>query len=217
MSQYFVYPYKMSIEVCYNLFYERKQAETFSSLQKLPLLIKSLCFQQPLKHWWNDLITSLAIVRLPSRLLETIPWGLSHSNIRLKSGQEVFLTGKFAFFFQKKLCFQQPLICWRNDPIPSTVIVRLSFGPLKTVPWGLSNSNIREKTAQFFSSLEGFPFFFKKLCFQQHLRSWRNDLISFTVFVKKPCAPSLVVPGGLVHSIIRWKTAQKIFVIVKNL
>ena len=91
----------MCTEVCYTLFYERKQAETFSSLQKLPLLIKSLCFQQPLKHWRNDIIPSLAIVRLPSSLLETIPWGLSHSIIGGRIGQNLLFTGKFAFFLKK--------------------------------------------------------------------------------------------------------------------
>ena len=75
------------------------------------LYLKSLCFQQPLKHWRNDIIPSLTIVRLPSSLLETIPWGLSHSIIGGRIGQNLLFTGKFAFFSKKIVIstFQQPL------------------------------------------------------------------------------------------------------------
>ena len=67
----------------------------------------------------------------------------------MKNWPTTFLTGKFAFFFIK-LCFQQPLKSWRNDLITSTVFVRIVFGPLKPIPWGLSNSKIWEKKPKFF-------------------------------------------------------------------
>ena len=80
--------------------------------------------------------------------------------------QLMFFSGKIAFCL-KKLCFQQILSCYRKDPITSTVIFRITFGPLKIVRWGLLYSIIREKIGQnlfFYGKIT----FFKSLRFQQH-------------------------------------------------
>ena len=79
-----------------------------------------------------------------------------------KNWPKNFSQWKICLFF-KKLCFQQHIKSWRNDLIASTVIVRLVFWPLKTVPWGLSNSNIRERSQSFF--LTGNIAFFSKFVF----------------------------------------------------
>ena len=74
-------------------------------------------------------------------------------------------------FFSKNLCFQQPLRCYRNDLIYYTVIVRVPFGPLQCVAWGLSHSILRENIGHstFFTRI--IAFLFENLCFQQPLRS----------------------------------------------
>ena len=94
--------------------------------------------------------------------------------MREKIGQNLFSTGKFGFFF-KKLCFQQFLRCYRINTVTSTVNVRIPCGPSNTVPWGLSQSTMREKTSQKLFFTGKFAFFFKNLCFQQPLRCCRND------------------------------------------
>ena len=67
-----------------------------------------------------------------------------------KNGPKFNIHWKYCHFFSKKLCFQQPLSCYRNGLITSTVFVRLPCGPLKTAPWGLSHSIIWEKTPKSF-------------------------------------------------------------------
>ena len=104
------------------------------------------------------LITSAVIVRLPPGPLKSVPWGLSYS-IKREKGQNLFFTGKIAFF-SKQCVFEQPLRCYRIDPITSTVIVGLPFGPLPIVFWGFSHSILREKAGQTF--ITGQKVFFEK-------------------------------------------------------
>ena len=155
----------------------------FCSLHLLPLIIKSLCFQQPPKPWRNDLITSLVIVRLPSSLIETIPWGLSHSIIGGRIGQKLLFSGNLPFF--RKLCFQQPPRSYRIDFITTTVLVKKPWGPLQTILWGLWHSIIREKGGRKLFLTGNVALFFQKICFQQPLKPWRNDRKTSTVKVKK--------------------------------
>ena len=64
-------------------------------------LFFNLCFQQPLRCYRNDLATSTVIVRIPCWASKTVPWALSHSIMGEKIGQNLFFTGKFAFFSKK--------------------------------------------------------------------------------------------------------------------
>ena len=54
------------------------------------------------------------------------------------------------------------------------------------------------------------PFFFKNLCFQQPLRTWRNSIVSSAVIVKPACESSQFVSRGLSHLMVRWKNGQKL-------
>ena len=101
-------------------------------------------------------------------------------------------------------CFQPFLRCYRNDHKTSTVIVRKHFGPLQIVPWGFSQSIIRKKTGDnvFFACKKAF---FKILCFQQVLRSWKNAPIGSTVSVRMACGPLYYLSWALGQSIIRRK------------
>ena len=65
------------------------------------LFFGNLCFQQHLRCSRNDLITSTVIVRILFCPLQTVPWGVSHSILREKIGQNLFFTGKVAFFYSK--------------------------------------------------------------------------------------------------------------------
>ena len=59
-------------------------------------------------------------------------------------------------------------------------------------------------------------FLFKKFCFQQPLRSWRNDLSFSTVNVRLAFELIEIVPWGLSNSKTRWKIGQKFFLTGKN-
>ena len=64
---------------------------------KLCVFFKNFCFQQPLRCFRNDLVTSAAIVKIPCGPFQSVPWGLSLSVLPEKIGQNLFSTGKFAF------------------------------------------------------------------------------------------------------------------------
>ena len=76
--------------------------------------------------------------------------------------------------------------------------------------WGLSYSIIREKGGHNFFLTGMIAFFLEKLYFQKPLKSWRNDLITSTVNVKRPCGHLQNVPGGLSQVIRGWKFSQKL-------
>ena len=132
---------------------------------------------------WNYLG---ALKKLPGAL--SVPWGLKHSIMRKKIGQNLFSTGKIAFFF-KFLGFQQPLRCiemkWSCN---LHSLCQNTCGPTKTVPWGLSHSIRRERRSKSFLYWEDCHFF-KYFCFQQPLRCYRIDLVTSTVIVRLPCWP----------------------------
>ena len=157
-----------------------------SFARKITFFYKSFCFQQPLRCYRIDLVTSPVFVR---RLLDyNLPLSFVTLDNARKNRPNLFFTGQVAFFF-KSLCFQQP-ISHRNDLITSTVKIKLLFGPLQIVPWGLSQSITGEKKkGNFFSSrkrLQG-CLFSKNLCFHQPLESLRNDVMTSTVNVILPC------------------------------
>ena len=91
---------------------------------KFCVFFKIFCFQQPLRCYRNGLVTSTVFVKKIRRPFWIVPWGLSHSILREKIGQKLFLAGKIALFF-KNLSLQQPLRSWRKNPITPTAIVRI--------------------------------------------------------------------------------------------
>ena len=128
--------------------YTKKSPKTFLHWKDCLFLSKVCVFQQPLRCYRSDLITSTVFVGLPFGPLQFVPWGLSHSIIRERKGQNNFLLERLLF---SKICvFQQLLRCYRSDLITSTVIVGIPFGHLQNVLWGLSHSIIREKMPKSF-------------------------------------------------------------------
>ena len=69
------------------------------------IFFEKLCFQQPLRCYRIDLVTSTVIVRSPFGLLWIIYWGLPHSMNREKIQQKLFFTGRFCLFFSKIFVF----------------------------------------------------------------------------------------------------------------
>ena len=65
------------------------------------LFFKIFCFQESIRCYRNDLLISTVNVRIPCGPLLTFRQGLSHSMVRGQIGQNLFFTGKFAFFFKK--------------------------------------------------------------------------------------------------------------------
>ena len=103
----------------------KKKAKFFSSLKRL-LFFQIICFQQPLRCYRNDLVTSPVIVR---RLLDyNLPPSFVPLDNARKKRPKSFLHWAGCLFF-KKLCFQRP-VPHRTDLITSTVSVILPCGPL---------------------------------------------------------------------------------------
>ena len=70
----------------------------FFSLEWLPFF-RSLCFQQPVRCYRNDLKTSTVIVRKPSPPLRVVHWGFLHSIKQQRIGQYLFFTAELALFY----------------------------------------------------------------------------------------------------------------------
>ena len=175
---------------------------------KIALFFKNLCFQQPPGSWRNGLITSTLIVKLPWTPI-IVPWRLCCFKIREEIGEKLFFTGKFSSFF-KSLCFQQPLGSWRNDPLTSTLIVKLPCGtPISCSLTFVLFYNTRKVGENLFFTGK-FAFFFKNLCFQQPLGSWRNDLLTSTLNVWLPCGTPIIVPWRLCCFKIREEIGEKL-------
>ena len=119
------------------------------------------------------------------------------------------------FFFQKlKFWSQQPLRCCRNDP-KSSAAIRICQNTL----WTRVNRSLRFVTPdnakkyrpKSFLHRKECIFFFEKLCFQQPLRYYRNDLVTSTVIVRSPCGLLWINYWGLPHSMNREKIQQTLF------
>ena len=83
-----------------------KSVKQLFSLERLPFLLKILCFQQPLKFLKNALIYYTAKVRKACGAWINVPLVLSCSRIREELVNWFFSIGNIAFFFEN-LCFQQ--------------------------------------------------------------------------------------------------------------
>ena len=63
MSEHLVDIHNMAPEVCHTPESEKKQAKSFSSLETLRFFSQNMCFQQPLRCYRKDLVTSTATVK----------------------------------------------------------------------------------------------------------------------------------------------------------
>ena len=111
-------------------------------------------------------------------MLETCSLRLVILDETRKIWPNYFLHWKTSLFQKNFYCSQEPLRCYRNDLMKSTVIIRTPFGTLYPVSWGFSHSIKREKIGQILLSTGMIAFFLKNLCFQQTLRSKTKDLLS---------------------------------------
>ena len=130
----------------------------------------------------NDLVTSTVLVKIPEVC-----------NIRYiekKIGQIILFAVKIAVLF-KKWFFEQPVRCYRNDLITSTVGVKIVFGllDLHNLFPEVCRTRFCKKIWSIFFFTGKFAFSFRSLCFQHSPRSWRNDLTIFTIIVKVLCGP----------------------------
>ena len=96
-----------------------------------------------------------------------------------------FLQWKDCFSFQN-ICFQQTLRWYRIDLVTSPVFVRILLDPYDLPLRFVTLDNGRKTSPNLFFT-GSVTFHFKKLCFQQHLRCYRNVLATSTVTVKMPC------------------------------
>ena len=149
----------------------RKKIRPKSFLHRnLAFISGNLSFQQPLRCYRTDLIASTVFASIPFYTLILVLWGLSNLLKREKIGQNIFFTGKFAFFFQNFVFSTTSLVlqkCYYNFHSKYQVAFWtpkkccLRFVTLDIV------TKIRPKS--FF--LRKVAFLFKNIWFQQPLRS----------------------------------------------
>ena len=172
---------------------------------EIAFFFKNLCFQHPFRCYSNDLITSIIFVRVPVGPLQIVPGYLSHS-ITWEKKAKFFCQREEKFFW--KVWFSTSQV-EKTDHIARKLLVKVPLGPLLIDPWHLSCSILREKVDQNLLFTGKIAFFFKNLCFQQPLRSWKHALICSTKNIRRACWPLLLVPWSLSHSIIQRKMCER--------
>ena len=107
--------------------------------------------------------------------------------------QRLLFTGQFAFSF-RILCFQQPVMCYRNYLSTSQVNARIPVPPHNFSPdVFFIRQNYKKNRPLSFLHWRACIFLLEFLCFQQHFRSWRKNLIFCKMIVKTTCRLSKVV------------------------
>ena len=123
---------------------------------------RSICIQQPLRCYRNDLVNSTVIVRIPCGLLLIVTWGLSHSIERGKIGQNLFSTGKNAFFSKHLLSTTSKFLQKWSCKFPS--FVKILLDPFNLPLRFVTLDNARKKRPKYFLHWAGW-LFFQKLVF----------------------------------------------------
>ena len=144
----------------------KKMAKIFSYWNDC-FFSKFCVFQQLLRCYRSDVITSTLIVGKPFGPLQFVPWGLWHSILREKKSKVFFSLERLSFF--SKISFQQPIGFFKfcsyyfrsESKITSWTLTKCS---LRFVL--LDNSFIREKSQNLFFTRK-IALFFKNLCFQK--------------------------------------------------
>ena len=88
-------------DVCDTRWYEEEWAKKFAIVKTA--FFWNVCFCRPLRSRRNDLINCTTNVKKPREPKKIIPWHLSCWIKRKKGGQNLFITGKSAFFCSKFL------------------------------------------------------------------------------------------------------------------
>ena len=180
-------PYKLSLEVCHTRLYEKK-AKIFSSLERLPFFSKLYVFQQLLRCYRSDLITSTKIVGIPFWTLTKCPLRFVTLDYTRKNAKIFFSLESLPFF--SKICFQQPLRFFKiwsyyfrsETQITSWTLTKCS---LRFVI--LDNSIIGEKKGQNLFFTRKVAFFSRIYVSKKPLGCYKSDLLTSTVIVRIPC------------------------------
>ena len=151
-------PSELFPDICHVRYYEKKYATIFFR-GTFAFFFKNLCFQQPLRYYRNDLITSSVFVRISFRLLQIVTWCLWYSIIRERNTSISLVTGKIAFF--RKFWFSTSKILrkwsYRLQNTPQIALCALKSCSLTFVMFDI----FKEITPQGFFSLKILPFFQK--------------------------------------------------------
>ena len=164
MSKGLLDSYELFLDICHVRYYEKKWVTKFFTgkchfLQKCVFSTTSMCYR-------SDLTTSTVFVRIPFRHLHIVPWGVSHSITREEIGQNLFFTGKVAFFSSK--------ICVFNNLLGPIELILFLPQQMPEHLVALINSFLRFFYTRYYEKKESINFFhwkdclfFKNVCFQQ--------------------------------------------------
>ena len=164
--------------------------------------------QQFEKCYRNDLITSIVVVRRPFGPLQVVPWDLSHSIKREKTGQnllspeEILLLEKFAsrlLYVLKNLSF---------SGLHNTS--QITFWTHIKMFYDYCHVRYYEKKGQITFFQWNFCLFSQNFSISTTSQVLKNAPLGSTVNVKKASGPLQFVPWALPHSIRRGKSGQKI-------
>ena len=111
----------------------RKKGPLFFFLTgKIAFFFEKLFFQQPLKSWRNDIITSTVIVKELFWHLKTVPWGLSQLILLRKVSQKLLSLWE-QLIFEKILAID--LLGPRDKLLsPAKYLSNKTCGPSKKFP-----------------------------------------------------------------------------------
>ena len=126
MSKNFVDPYNVLTEDCHNRECAKKGKKLFFT-GIFAYFFKNLCFQQPLRCYRNDLLTSRVLVRIPCEPFYIVHYDLLQSIMTQNLRQFFFLHWKVCLFF-RKIVFSTTSWCYRIIPVTSTVVVKKPCG-----------------------------------------------------------------------------------------
>ena len=181
LPKYLVEPNKKTRHVPYWALWKRNGPKSFF-FGTIPFVLKKFG-SQFLRSQRNDHIAGTLLVKILCVPLKIVPWRLSYSLTRIECRPT------FYFHWKRKI-FQEFVISATSHVLKKwfynfrrdcqNTLWTFTFCSLRFV----TINNLRKKGLNCFP-LEGWPFF-KKLCFQQTLGCYRKDLITCTIYAKRP-------------------------------
>ena len=168
MSEYLIDPYNCPMRYDKLDIVKKCRPKAFI-YWKFGLFFKNFCFQQPLRCYRNNLVTSKKFVRDFCGPLQIVAWGSSHSIMRERIGQNLFFAGRLPYFSEncvynnllgpKKRSYNFHSNC--QNTLWTLADRSLRFITLDNARKNRSKSFLRWKIA----------LIFENLCLQQPLRS----------------------------------------------
>ena len=186
----------------------RKSLQLFFFTENIAFFFKKLYFQQFPRCYRNDLITSTVIVKTPFGSSKNVHWGWKHSISREKIGEIFFVAWTIAFF--RKLVFSTTSHVLKNFSHRFHSKCQNNFWTFQKCSLRLLILDNFRKSLQLIFFTEDNANFFKKLCFQQFHKCYRNDLITSAVIVRIPFGPLQVFTWGLWHAIKQETISQNL-------